>query len=164
MDGDDALVALVALAMVVGLVGTAVPFVPGLLLVWGAGLVYGLAEGFGTAGAVAFGLMTVLAVAGFVANLVLPPQRAEAGGAARTSVLAGLALGVVGVFVVPVVGLPLGAVAGVLLAEYGRTRSWGAAWEATKGVIVGFGLGVLAQLAAGLGMVACWIGWVVLGQ
>jgi hypothetical protein len=34
---------------------------------------------------------------------------------------------------------------------------------ATKALIVGFGLGVLAQLAAGIAMVGCWIIWVLAG-
>jgi hypothetical protein len=57
------LVPLLGLVMAVGAVGTIVPLVPGISLVWGAGLVYGLDRGFGTIGVVAFAVMTGLAVA-----------------------------------------------------------------------------------------------------
>jgi uncharacterized protein YqgC (DUF456 family) len=157
------LVAAVAVAMVVGLAGTVVPVVPGLLLVWGAGVVYGLVEGFGVVGWVSLGLMSGLAVAGTVAGVVLPKRSGAASGASRSALVAGATLGVVGFFAVPVVGLPLGAVAGVLLAERARTGAWGPAWVATRGVVVGFGLGALAQLAAGTAMIACWAIWVVAG-
>jgi len=156
-------VAVVAVAMLVGLVGTVVPLVPGLLLMWGAGLFYGVVEGFGVVGWVAFGLMTGLAVAGIAAGVVLPQRSGSARGASPAALAAGAVLGVVGLFVVPVVGLPLGAVAGVLLAERARTGAWAPAWEATRGVIIGFGLGALAQLAAAGAMIACWAVWVVAG-
>nr|MBA3303365.1 DUF456 domain-containing protein [Acidimicrobiia bacterium] len=84
-----------------------------------------------------------------------------ASGASRGAMVAGAALGIVGFFAVPVVGLPLGAVAGVLLAERARTGAWGPAWVATRGVLVGFGLGALAQLGAAAAMIACWAVWVV---
>ena len=38
---------LIALAMVVGILGTVVPLLPGLPIVWAAALVYGVVEGFG---------------------------------------------------------------------------------------------------------------------
>ncbi|HYI44971.1 MAG TPA: DUF456 domain-containing protein [Actinomycetota bacterium] len=152
---------LVALTMLVGLLGVVLPFFPGLPIVWGAALVYGLFAGFSGVGWVAFAVITALMVAGMTLGLVLPHRRAASAGAPRTSVIAGLVLGVIGFFVVPIVGLPLGAILGVLLAEKARTGDWATAWTATKAMVVGFGLGVLVQLAAGLGMVGCWALWVL---
>lgn len=151
--------AAVALVMAVGLAGTLVPFLPGLALIWAAGLVFGLVAGFGTGGAVAFGVMTVLLAAGTAAHYLLPTRCGAARGAAPRALAAGAALGMVGFFVVPVVGLPLGAALGVLLAERSRTGDWAAAWDRTRGVVLGFGLGVLAELAAGLLMVLTWAAW-----
>jgi uncharacterized protein len=143
------------------LAGTLLPFVPGLALIWGAGLVFGLVGGFGAVGAVAFGVMTVLLAAGTVAHYALPTRYGAARGASRSALVAGLALGVVGFFVIPVVGLPLGAALGVLLAERQRTSDWPSAWYRTRGVILGFGLGALAELGAGVLMVVTWGVWVV---
>jgi len=50
----------------------------------------------------------------------------------------------------------------VLLAEYGRTSDWPTARRSTKAVVIGFGLGALAELSAGMLMVACWVVWVLL--
>ena len=149
------------IVMLVGLVGVVIPFIPGLPLVWGAGLLYGLAEGFGTIGWLAFGAMTILLVIGTVAGFVLPQRKVTEAGAPRSTLVAGLAGAVIGFFVVPVVGLPLGAVAGVLLAEQARTSDWEVAWRSTRALVVGFGLGALAQLGVGVLMAICWVGWVV---
>lgn len=156
-----ALVVLVALAMAVGIVGTVVPLLPGLSLVWGAGLAYGLVEGFGTVGGIAFGLMTALALAGIAAGWVVPQRAAGAAGAARTSVWLGAAAAVVGFFVVPVVGAPLGGVLGVYVGERQRTGDPARAWTATRATLVGFGLAALVQVAVGVAMAATWVVWVV---
>ncbi|MGH2819391.1 MAG: DUF456 domain-containing protein [Actinomycetota bacterium] len=159
---NEGLVAVVAAVMVVGLFGTIAPLVPGLPVIWTAGLVYGVLAGFGSTGAVALSAMTLLMLAGAGAKLVLPHRRASAGGAPRSTLWIGLLGGVIGFFVLPVLGLPLGAVAGVLLAEYRRTGDWSLARASTKHVIVGFGIGALVEIGAGVAMIACWAAWVVL--
>ena len=79
-----------------------------------------------------------------------------------STIAAGIALGIVGFFVIPIVGLPVGAVIGVLTAERLRQPNWDAAWTTTKNLLIGFGIGALVEFSAGLVMVACWIVWVVL--
>lgn len=152
---------MLAAVMAVGAVGTVLPVVPGLSLVWGAGLVYGLDRGFGTAGTVAFAVMTALALAATVAGYVVPRRRATGAGASRGSVWLGVAGAVIGFFAVPVVGLPLGGVLGVYVGERLRTHDAGAARRATWATITGFGVAALVQLAAALAMVAVWVTWVV---
>src|SRR4051794_9137786 len=112
---DTALIIVVATAMAVGVVGTVVPFVPGLGLVWLSGLVYGLAAGFGTVGWIAFVAISALALAGAAAGVVLPQRAARSGGATSLSILMGAATAVVGFFVVPVVGIVLGGVLGIFV-------------------------------------------------
>ena len=159
---DIGVVVLIGLVMAVGLIGTLLPLLPGLPIIWASALFYGLAEGFEGAGAVAFTLITLLAVSGIVAGLVLPHRRVAAKGAPGTTVAAGVALGIVGFFVIPVVGLVVGAVGGVLLAERSRTGDWTIAWATTKDLLVGFGIGVAVEFAAGLAMILCWVAWVLL--
>ncbi len=153
---------LVALAMVVGVAGTVLPFIPGLPIVWAAALVYGIVEGFGAVGWVAFGAITVLAIVGMVLGFTLPHQRLSASGAPRSTVLIGLIAGIIGFFVIPVVGLPIGAIVGVYAAERLRTGNGRTAWASTKNLIVGFGMGAAVQVGAGLAMISCWVAWVVL--
>lgn len=154
----------VAAVMAIGLLGTVVPLLPGLALIWLAAVGYGLAAGFGVAGRVALAVMTVLLAAGTAAKYVLPHRYGAARGASRAALMSGAALAVVGFFVVPVVGLPLGAVLGVLLAEHHRTEDWPRAWRSTKAVVVGFGIGALAEMGAGVAMIGCWAVWTALGR
>ena len=74
----------------------------------------------------------------------------------------GVAGGVVGFFVVPVVGLPIGGVLGIYVGEHLRTGDPVAAWRATRATITGFGIAVLVQFAAALSMIAMWLVWVII--
>lgn len=160
----DGLVWAVALAMAVGIVGTVVPLLPGLLLVWAAALAYGLAEGFdtgGAVGAVAFGLITLLAVLGAVAGWWVPQRAAGKAGAARTSMALAAVVAIVGFFVIPVVGAIVGGLAGLYVAELQRTGDGEVAWRTTRATVVGFGLATLVQFLVGVAMALVWAGWVV---
>jgi uncharacterized protein YqgC (DUF456 family) len=152
---------LVAVAMAVGVVGTVVPVVPGLALVWGAALVYGLVDGFGAVGVVAMVVITALAVAGTVAGIAIPRRAAGATGAAASSLWLGGALAIVGFFAVPVVGLPLGGALGIFVGEQLRTKDTGLAWRATRATLTGFGVAALVQVGAALAMVAAWVVWLL---
>lgn len=158
---EDAVVPVVALVMAIGIAGTIVPLVPGLGLVAAAALGYGLIEGFGTIGVIACAAIVAMGGAGTAAGVVVPKRAAGAAGAARSSMLVGALVAVVGFFVVPVVGLPLGGALGVYLAERARLGSGDAAWRATKATIKGFGVAALLQFAAGLAMAATWVVWVL---
>ena len=159
MDGFAFVIAL--LLMLVGLIGVVLPFFPGLALVWLGALVYGLMSGFGSVGWSFMIAITLLMAGGIVAGIVLPHQRVGAAGAPKSTLVTGIVLGVVGFFVIPIIGLPLGAALGVLLAERSRSNDWGVAWASTKTLIIGFGIGVLVQFVAGLAMVGCWVAWVL---
>ena len=56
MTGDLALAAVIAVVMVIGLAGTLLPLLPGLWLIWAAGLVYTLVEARDGAGLVFMGV------------------------------------------------------------------------------------------------------------
>jgi uncharacterized protein len=148
---------LVGLLMLIGVVGTVIPLLPGLLLVWGAGLLWVLADGGGVVRWSVLVVLTVLFVVGTVAKYVLPGRRAAAEGAPATTLLLGVVGMVVGFFVIPVVGLLAGGVAGVFLAERIRLGSTPAAWASTRRVLVAAGIGALVEIGAGLSMVAVWL-------
>lgn len=156
------LVAAVALAIAVGVAGTVVPMVPGLGLIVAATLMYGAVAGFGSTGTVAAALIVAVGVGGTIAGIAIPKRAAGAAGAPRSSLLIGALGAVIGFFAVPVIGLPLGGVAGIYVGERLRTGDGAAAWRATRATVRGFGLATLAQLAAALLMAAIWVVWVLL--
>lgn len=145
----------IAALMLVGLVGVLLPLVPGTALVLGAGVLWAVLDGGGGARWTVVALMAALLVAGIALKYALPGKRL-AGGLPRTTLLAGAVGAVAGFFVVPVVGLLVGGVAGVYVAEQARLREPAAAWRSTVEVLRAVGLGMLAELSAGVLMVAVW--------
>ena len=162
MDSDVWVLIVVGTAMLVGLFGTLIPFVPGLPLIWAAAMFYGYDSDWTSTGVVAMLLITVIMLAGVAAKIVLPSKRVTESGAPRSTLFIGGVAGIIGFFVIPVVGLPVGAIAGVLLAEHRRTNDWDAAWASTKSAIIGFGIGTLIEIGAGIAMIACWVVWALL--
>jgi len=150
-----------ALAMATGLAGCVLPVIPGPSLIWLGGLVYGLLTGFGFVGWTAMALMTVLLVVGSAAPYVLPHLTGRKTGASRRALLAGVVLGIVGFFVLPIVGALIGAILGVFATEWAIRRNPRSAWTATKGVVVGWGLGAFIQGTAGVLMTVAWIVWAI---
>lgn len=152
----------VGAVIALGLVGVLVPVLPGLALVWGAVLVWALVEQ-STLGWVVLGVATALLAAGTVVKYVVPGRRLRRAGVPWRSTALGGALGVVGFFVVPVVGLLLGFVLGVYLAERQRLGGHGPAWQSTRQALAAAGWSVLIELAAGMAMAATWLAGVLMG-
>ncbi|GAA1770428.1 DUF456 domain-containing protein [Nocardioides hankookensis] len=148
-----------ALLVAVGLVGILVPILPGSMLVVAGVLVWAWAEGGATAWTV-FVVATALVVVGAVVKYVVPGRRLQVAGIPASTQWVGVALGVVGFFVVPVVGLFLGFVLGVYLAELVRVGS-AEAWPSTVHSLKAVGLSILVELLAALAATLVWIGGVV---
>ncbi len=163
MSDTAVLTLLVAAVMAIGLIGTLLPLVPGLALVWCAALVYGLFEGFGTIGIVAMVVITALLVGSIVLGFVLPQRMASASGASMWAQVAALVGAIVGFFVIPVVGAIIGALLGILAAEWYRTSNFSAAVTSTKAMVVGMGWSALANFGIGIVMITTWVVWVVVG-
>lgn len=147
---------LVGLAILVGLVGVVVPVLPGAVLVWAAILVWALVTQ--TASAWVVLAVATVAVAGVqVVKYVVPDRRLREAGVPRRSVVIGGLLALVGFFVIPVVGLVVGFIGGVYLAERLRLHSHDAAWRATLLAARVAGLSVLIELAGTLAAALAWL-------
>jgi uncharacterized protein len=150
---------LVGVVIVIGLTGTLLPVLPGLGLIWLAIFAYGLIGGFGPLGWTAMAVITALLIAGTIAAVRVPQRAAAAGGIGWRGQLAALVLAVIGFFVIPVVGAPIGFVAGVYLAARRLDRV--TAWETTKSTLRALVLAAGVQFIAGLGMALTWGVWVI---
>ena len=149
---------LVGLTMLIGLVGIVIPLLPGVLLIWGAAVVWALTlPGGGSGRWVALGLISLVGATGLVAATVLPARRATEVGAPAWVLGAGAVGMVVGFFLIPVVGALIGWPAAVFMAEMARLRDARAAWGTTLSTLKGMGIGIAVQLVAGLAMIALWI-------
>lgn len=144
--GDAGLV-----VVAVGLVGIVVPVLPGTVLIALGLLVWAVTTG-GSAW-LFFAGAAVLLAAGQVAMYLLPGRRMTRAGVRRTTLLVGAVLGIVGFFVIPVIGLPIGFVLGVFLTELVRAQGASrarTAWAATVVALKGVGLSVALEASAGL--------------
>jgi hypothetical protein len=146
---------LVGLAIIVGLVGIIVPVLPGTSLILAAVLVWSITHGTAVAWVV-FAVVTTLLVAGGIVKYAVPGRGLKAAGVPNRTILLGTAVGVVGFFVVPVVGLFLGFVLGVYLAELQRLGGEDA-WPSTKHALRAVGLSVLIELSAAMLAAGTWL-------
>jgi uncharacterized protein len=142
-------------AIAVGLVGIVLPLLPGTLLIAVAVLLWAFAVGQ-TAGWVAAVAVLVVLGVGTLVKYLLPGRHLKTQGIPTRTLVAGGILGVVGFFVVPVIGLPLGFVLGVYLSE-GQRLGFDAAWPATKVTLKAVGASILIELAAGLLAAGAWL-------
>lgn len=159
MSGDVIWTIVAAVVMVVGLCGVVIPILPGLVLMWVAALVYGLAVGFGTLGIVVMVVFTIGVVASIVTSVVVPRRAAGDSGASGKAQLGAVVGAVIGFFVIPVVGIIVGALVGLLVVEASVTGDWNDAWTATMATAKGFGISALIDFGLGLIMLIVWSAW-----
>lgn len=150
---------LIAIVIAVGIAGIVVPVLPGTILVLGAMAVWAAEVGTSRAWIV-FAVGTTFLAVGAVVKYALPGRRLKEAGVPRSTLLFGAALGFVGFFVVPVVGLVIGFVVGVYAAE--RHRLGGAAaWPATKHALKAVGVSILVETFAAVLAALTWVVGVV---
>ena len=149
---------LVALAIAVGIIGIIVPLLPGILLVYAAILVWAVVESseHSVAAWVTLGVVTVLIAATTLIKYMWPMKRMRAADVGTMTLLSGAVLGIIGFFVIPVVGLVIGFVLGVYLAELANRRDQQVAWTSTKHALKGVALSVGVELAGALLATVAW--------
>jgi uncharacterized protein YqgC (DUF456 family) len=149
---------LVGVAIFVGIIGIVVPVLPGALLSLAAILVWALEEQSAT-GWIVLSAAVVLIGASQVVKYIVPERRLRESGIPRRSTLTGVLLGIVGFFVIPVIGMFVGFTLGVYLSERQRLHAHDLAWTSTKHALRASGLSVLIEfigtaLAAAVWMIA----------
>jgi uncharacterized protein YqgC (DUF456 family) len=157
---DQAVTLLVGMAMLAGLAGALIPWFPDIVLIWGAGLAYGILVGWGVWGPWLFALMTVAALVGVIAELAVGAAGARVGGASGWGILVGLVLAVLGFILFSPLGALAGLALGMLLVEGWRHRNLRKAASATLGAVVGWGASFLVKFSVSLWMVVLWGVWV----
>ncbi|MAT45722.1 MAG: hypothetical protein CL609_25600 [Anaerolineaceae bacterium] len=157
--GSVGLHILVGLTMLVGWLGLFIVIIPGLVIIWTAGLVYGLVVGFNTAGWILFGVMTVLMIVGSLIDNVLMGASARKKGASWLSIGAALVGALLGTLLLPPIGGILLALVALFLVEYYRVKDWRQALDSTGSMAMGCGWSVVARLAMGAVMIGLWLLW-----
>ncbi|MFE7796913.1 DUF456 domain-containing protein [Nocardia sp. NPDC057440] len=147
---------LVGLVILVGLLGIIVPILPGVILIFGAIAVWAFVEGGATAWTF-FAVSTAFLVLSGIIKYTWPGRKMKDAGVSNRALFLGAVLGIVGFFVIPVVGLFVGFVLGVYLSELQRLRENQQAWQATVHALKGVGLSMLIELLGALLATGVWV-------
>jgi uncharacterized protein YqgC (DUF456 family) len=156
-DTNTLVTVLCGVAIAVGILGVIVPVLPGLLLCWAGVLGWAIFADGGVAKWLVLAVVTLLALGATLLKYAWPGRNLKRSGVPNMSLFAGGALGLVGFFFIPVVGLVIGFVLGVQLAEWRRLGDWRLAWPSTRHALKAAGLAMLIELAASLGIAFVWI-------
>lgn len=148
---------LAAVLVAVGIVGIALPILPGLVLVVAGVALWAVAQADAEAWIV-LGVVVAIVVIGSVVKYLVPGRRLRESGVPGRTIALGAVLGVIGFFVIPVVGLLIGFVLGIYLAELVRLGGHEAAWPSTRKALAAVGWSVVIEMATGLLAAAVWVG------
>jgi uncharacterized protein len=171
------LLALTLVLMFVGLLGSVVPGLPGVTLIFLSALVYAIITDFRTVGVAILVVLFVFAAIAFVADFVATSYGARRFGASNWGTVGGAVGGIVGALIGflflgigSLFGLILGTIAGVFIGEYlkrerhsgheeqGPTQAdWRRASHAAGGVIVGYLASAVIQGLLGLASVIVFV-------
>ena len=144
----------IGLIIAVSLFGIVVPILPGLAMEVVAVFVWAALTG----GAVAWGVAIAALVIGGIGTFVkysIPKRHLNEVGIPNRTLLIATAVAIVGLFVIPVIGAPIGFVLTIYVAErlrVGRTQAWPATKRSLRAVATSIGI----ELATGLVIAAIW--------
>ncbi|MBI4774984.1 MAG: DUF456 domain-containing protein [Deltaproteobacteria bacterium] len=154
------LIVVALLLMLVGLLGTIVPWVPGVPLIYGVYLVYGLVTGWES-----YGLAVMAVLGGVTAAVMILDFYAGALGAKRFGATPAGAWGsiigaILGLVLFNVIGLIVGTFAGAMSGELLSRRPLNEAVRSGWGALVGFLAGTLFRFVTATVMIGLFV-WLV---
>jgi len=156
LSGNTAIDVIAGIVIALGIVGVVIPVLPGLLLSWLGVVLWALLSGAGQLRWVVLAIATVVAVVGAAIKYLLPSKRLKSVGVPNSALFAGGVLGLIGFFVVPVVGVVIGFVLGVYLVERVRLGP-GRAWPSTREAITAAGLAMLIEFTTSVAIAVVWV-------
>lgn len=149
-----------AVLILIGMVGIVIPVVPGLFIVLAAVFLWALDTGT-TLGWSVFGVSVVLYLTGLALQYAVPGRRMRVAGVRSSTLVLAVLLGVVGFFVIPVVGGPVGFVLGIYLVELSHSRDRQVAWRSTRAALAAVLLSMGIELLAALAIATTWVAGVL---
>lgn len=142
--------------VVIGLVGTILPVLPGLLLVWAATAGWGLYTG-SVLGYTVTAVVTALALGGAVLQYAVPGRRLKQAGLPLLTTVLGLVGAVAGFVFIPVLGLPLGFVLGIYLGQVVHLGGAAEAWPSTRTALGAVAVGMAVEAGAAFLIALTWV-------
>jgi uncharacterized protein YqgC (DUF456 family) len=152
---ESVLIVIAFVMMGISLVVSIVPFVPGPLLVWAIGLVFALLNDFERVTYLAFGIMTVIMIAGSTSDYWLQALGFRMKGGSCLTTLGSISGGILGTFFLPIplFGTVVGMVLGALAVELMRVGDLRSALAAGRTSLELYLIGVAFELTASAAIV-----------
>lgn len=142
--------------LAVAALGTIIPVLPGSLLTIGTLLAWGWILGSGASWWSA-GIGMGIALVGWSASTVLTGRNLKKQMIPRGSIFLAVVLGVVGMFLIPVLGLFLGFGMGLLLGEFSRRRNLPEALRASGSALKAMGVGMVVEFGCAALASSVWM-------
>jgi uncharacterized protein YqgC (DUF456 family) len=138
--------------ILVGIIGTLIPVIPGTLLIWLCTAVYAWHVGIEAFGMAPFLIISLIAVVTGTADLWLPLLGAKTGGASWRALLLGTLGAILGTFLlpIPIVGTVAGYIGGLILGEYQKYEDWELAKQAGLRGLLSWGVATAVQAGGGI--------------
>lgn len=155
MDTDILVTVLAGVLLAVAAVGVVYPGLPGSLLAIVTLLVWAWAVGSWAAWVTAI-IGVLLCAVGWSASAVLTGRKMKQLQVPGWAVLVAVVAGIAGMFLIPVVGLFVGFVVGLLASELVRYRDPGKAWSSGFAALKALGTGVLIELLLVCAAASVW--------
>jgi hypothetical protein len=148
---------LTLLLMLVGLIGTVVPLLPGTTIILAAAVLHHFTLGSEqSVGWWTLGALTALTLLSFVLELVSGSVGAKYFGATRWGAIGGILGGIVGLFF-GVIGIFAGPLIGVLAGELLGGKGILPAGKSTWGTLLGTAAGMVGKLLIGVAMIVWFL-------
>ncbi len=148
--------------MFAGLVGTVLPIVPGILLIYAGYLLYGFATGWQDYGLNAIIVWSIVTALVLLLDVYAGALGAKRYGASRAGAWGSVVGGLIGTMAAGFPGLILGPFIGAAAAELIRGRSCREALLSGWGTFLGFIAGSIVKIAVAAIMIGSFIWWTVL--
>jgi uncharacterized protein YqgC (DUF456 family) len=147
--------------MTLGLLGTVLPMLPGIVLIYGGFLFYGIMTDWSIYGWRAMLFWGLVTMATFVVDYLASALGARKFGASRYGFWGSLVGGFAGIMVANLPGLIVGAFAGAFLAELLAGKQVVEALRSGQGALIGLLAGTLFKVVLGIVMIGSFIWWVL---
>ena len=145
--------------MILGLIGSLLPVLPGPIFIWLGVFLWAWGDGFQAIGWPTLALLGILTVIAWVSDLALTTILSRRAGISWKSIGAAIVGGIIGGILLSgilvlgsIVGTILGAIGGLALFEYRDKQDWALAWKSAKTYLVGFFGAVAVETALSLVM------------
>ena len=149
-------IAIALTLMIVSLVVSLIPFIPGPALLWGIGLVFAILNDFERVTIPAVVIMTILMVIGSTNEIWLRYLGMRSRGGSCWGTIGSIIGGILGtgLIPIPILGTLIGAIVGALLVEFMRIGEIQQAVDAGRSVLEMYVVGIVVEFGISLGIFA----------